>query len=149
MYAHTAIPTNAEPDLPEPRRDGIYIRSCILHTHKETHIHFPSETSCVLQHQPTKSRIQYYETGCVIRIHLHAFEMIKTPIMNSPPPGPWGFSEIQQHSHPVVKFEKLEERKILDFAAVGFYFLKVWLSQAQFSDMKTQQGWKICVIKYK
>ena len=30
-----------------------------------------------------------------------------------------------------------------------FYFLKVWLSQAQFSDMKTQQGWKICVIKYK
>ena len=23
------------------------------------------------------------------------------------------------------------------------------LSQAQFSDMKTQQGWKICVIKYK
>jgi len=48
-----------------------------------------------------------------------------------------------------VKFEKLEERKILDFVAVGFYFLKVWLSQAQFSDMKTQQGWKICVIKYK
>jgi len=50
-----------------------------------------------------------------------------------------------------VKFEKLEERKILEFVAVCFffYFLKVWLSQAQFSDMKTQQGWKICVIKYK
>jgi len=47
-----------------------------------------------------------------------------------------------------VKFGTLEEK--LDFAAVGFfYFLKVWLSQAQFSDMKTQQGWKICVIKYK
>ena len=68
---------------------------------------------------------------------------------HSHPPGPRGFPEIQQHSHPVVKFDKLEERKILDFVAVGFYFLKVWLSQAQFSDMKTQQGWKICVIKYK
>ena len=67
---------------------------------------------------------------------------------HSHPPGPRGFSEIQQHAHPVVKFETLEENWIL-LQSVFFYFLKVWLSQAQFSDMKTQQGWKICVIKYK
>ena len=65
------------------------------------------------------------------------------------PPGSWGFSEIQQHTHPVVKFETLENEEF-GFVAVGFlYFLKIWLSQAQFSDMKTQQGWKNCVIKYK
>merc|ERR1712037_322178 len=62
--------------------------------------------------------------------------------------GSRGFSEIQQHAHPVVKFETLEENWIW-LQSGFFYFLKVWLSQAQFSDMKTQQGWKICVIKYK
>ena len=92
-----------------------------MHTYKDRHIQPSSESN----------------------IRFIVVEMIKH---HSHPPGSRGFSEIQQHTHPVVKFDTLE----FGFVAVGFlYFLKIWLSQAQFSDMKTQQGWKNCVIKYK
>ena len=72
-------------------------------------------------------------------------------IINHPPhpPGSRGFSEIQQHTHSMVKLERVEKKGTLDLQSGFLFQLKIWVSQAQFSDMKTQQRWKICVIKYK
>ena len=87
MGAHTAISTNAEPDLPEPCRDGIYIRCCIVHTYKERHIQPSSESN----------------------IRFIVVEMIKH---HSHPPGSRGFSEIQQHTDPVVKLPRKQLSKL-------------------------------------